>query len=153
MKALYQKMQIIYNNRSKPDLGEYFLRWNIKRDSPKVHHLAVINAGDDEEEAGTHCSALQMAWFFKSKQKKNYLLDSPKAENNCPFIFLNNFDAEEHGDGEGAHQEDDGDDGEEDCGAAAANISVPCSVIGVSFWHNVVSIHDRDDLDKDRWQH
>jgi len=118
MKALYQKMQILYNNRSKPDLGEYFLWRNVKRDSPKVHHLAVINAGDDEEEAGTHCSAL---------------LDSPKAENNCPFVFLNNFDAEEHGDGEGAHQEDDGDDGEEDGGAAAANISVPCSVIGVSF--------------------
>ena len=81
---------------------------------------------------------------------RNHLLDSPKTENNCPFVFLNNSDAEEHGNGEGAHQEDDGYDGEEDGGAAATNIRVSSRIIGVSLRHNVISIHNRDDLERDR---
>ena len=38
-------------------LGKNLLRRNIKADSPEVHHLYGVHAGDDEEQARTNCSS------------------------------------------------------------------------------------------------
>ena len=59
---------------------------------------------------------------------------------------MNHFDTEKHRDGEGAHHEEDGDDGQDDGSAAATDISVTSGVIRVSFRYNIVTIHDGNNL-------
>ena len=50
---------IIDNSHGHSDavLGEDLLRRNIKRHRPQVNNLDGVHARDDEEEAGTNCSA------------------------------------------------------------------------------------------------
>ena len=88
-----------------------------------------------------HC----VRWGYN---KEHYLLDSAKPENNCSFVFLNHFDTEKHRDGEGAHHEEDGDDGQDNGSAAATDISVSSGVIRVSFRYNIVTLHDGNNLNK-----
>ena len=45
------------NSHSDTVLGEDLLRRNIKGHRPQVHNLDGVHARDDEEEAGTNCSA------------------------------------------------------------------------------------------------
>ena len=42
-------------------LGQHLLRWNIKADSPHVHDPTLVNARDDEEQARSNCSTLNLS--------------------------------------------------------------------------------------------
>ena len=39
--------------------GEDLLWWHVESDGPEVDHLDLVNAGDDEEQAGAHGTTLQ----------------------------------------------------------------------------------------------
>ena len=87
-------------------LGEDLLGWDVEGDGPEVDGLDGVQAGQDEEEAGTDSSAL---------------LDLPQPEYDGPLVLLDLLHGHEQGEGEGADDEEHGEDPEEalDTGPAA----------------------------------
>ena len=57
--SLYEIVKITLH--SDGVFGQNLLRGHIKSDCPQVDNLDFINAGDDEEQAGTHGSSLVSA--------------------------------------------------------------------------------------------
>ena len=65
----------------------------------------------------------------------SYLLDSPKSEDDSPFIFLDNSDTEEDGDGECYDNQDDGECQEDNLTDAPCSTALILSHVVIIHWN------------------
>ena len=68
-------------------------------------------------------------------KKLSYLLDSSKSEDDSPFIFLDNSDTEEDGDGKCDNNQDDGDCQEDNLTGAPRSTPLIVSHVVIIHWN------------------
>ena len=84
---------------------------DVKGLRPHVNNLVDIDTGDDEEDAGSSCSARQKETQPAQGGGGSYQESGP--EHDGSLVLLDHLDHKEEGEGEGDDNEEDGEDDQE----------------------------------------
>ena len=93
-------------------LGQNLLWRHVESDGPEVHHLHLVNAGNDEEQSWSCSPSLLQSKMpgISFYPRTSFRSQPSQSEEDGSLILGNDANTEEDGDGECEDDEDDGDD-------------------------------------------